>query len=360
MNPLPEHPIDLYRALVSEGLEAITVVDERGIILLENPAAERLTGSGSGVGRCVFDLVHPEDRVRVSEALSRSVVVPESNSRVNYRLRHQDARWVTVESSCHYVDGQTGPLAAIHARDISDVRQLEARLRHAQKLVTLGRMALGVADEFDDAISTIRLHLAAVLEVREGEAPRFGVRAIQKAVADGTALATQLRVFAQTTPVFDERVDVNTVLQEIRLVVAQLWLSVSQSAIHSSVLVDRASLREALTDLVFAFRSAMPPDSVIVLSSANLPVSVAARQLGSRSIDYVVIEVHNTGRGAGSEAGPGAWLFEPAFVKPSSGPIMLSLVILHDVVSYAGGFVEVVSNEHASTTVRVFLPAEIA
>ena len=333
----------------------MTVVDERGRVVFENPAAERLTGYGRANGGSVFDNVHPDDLARVKEAVGRSLSHANEHPRLTYRLRHQDARWVTVESICHRVAGESGLLAVIHSHDISDAQRSLARLRHAQRLVTLGRMAAGVADDLDAAIARITTHLAAVLEMRAGDSTRFGVRAIQAAVADASALAAQLLAFAHTAPACEERVDVNAVLDEVRrLVPGHVWLTVMVSATRSHVLIDRASLRDALTDLVLRFHGAMPPRSVVVVSSANLSASSLPQRSGPRPLDYVILEVQNTGRGA--DAAPDSWLFEPSAVKPSASPVLLSLVILHDIVSAAGGFVEVTSSEHATTTVRVFLP----
>ena len=106
-------------------------------------------------------------------------------------------------------------------------------------------------------------------------------------------------------------------------------------------------------DLVLCFSSAMPVNSVIAISTANAASSAPSRPIGPQPIEYIVIEVQNTARC--SDPDQEARLFEPGG-KPASGPVMLALVILHDVVTYAGGFLEVTCNEQAATTVRVFLP----
>ena len=353
--PFPDPSIDILRSLVDHALDAITIVDERGTIAFENLKAQRLVGWASGLGRSMFDLVHPQDLPRVSETLSHLFVHGEPERDVTYRVRHADGHWVSVSSACHAIGVDHGPFAAVHSLDISDSLHLETRLRHAQKLITLGRLTLAMASDFDEALASIRLQLVSVIHDRVEEPSRFAVRSIQKALSDATALVSQLRIFAHTAPVFAERVEVNMLLRDIRrLLTDHIWLSVTTSATRSDVLIDRNGLREALTDLVLCFGNAMPPNSVIAIGSSNVPAAISNRTFGAPAAEYLVVEVQNTA--SRSTEDEQVHLFEAAGAKPASGPIMLALVILHDVVTYAGGFVEVASNDHLATSVRVFLP----
>src|SRR5262245_48473522 len=351
----PDRPLETYQSLVVHASEAMTLVDADGAIVFENDAARRLVGWTSGVGRSAFDVVHPNDLARVSEAVSHVIAGGGPESGVSYRVRNAEAQWITVRSSFHFVDDDGGPFAAIHAVDIGDQLHLETRLRHAQKLITLGRLTLSMANEFDEALASIRVQLVPVLNDCVTEPPRFAVRRIQKAIADASALVNQLRVFSHTAPVFTERVDVNVLLRDVRRELSEhVWVTLTTTANHADVLIDRSGFREALTDLVLCLGSAMPIHSVIALATANASPSAPSRPFGPSPIEYLVVEIQNTGEGGGSEEE--ARLFEASVAKAASGPIILALVILHDVVTYAGGIIEVTSNQHAATTVRVFLP----
>src|SRR5262245_25069771 len=357
MNTLFADPgIEIFRALVARSLEAMMLVDERGIIAFENLKAQRLVGWTSGLGRGLFDVIHPNDVSRVSESLSHVFAHGEPDGDLTYRLHHAEGRWGSVRSACHIVDTDHGPFAAVHSIDISDSLHLETRLRHAQKLITLGRLTLAMANDFDEALAGIRLQLVSVIHDRVEEPSRFAVRAIQRALSDATALVSQLRVFAHTSPVFTERVDVNMLLRDLRrLLTDHMWLSVSTAAPRSEVLVDRNGLREALTDLAICFGNAMPANSVVSIETSNLPATTSTRQFGSQASEYLVIEVHNTANRT-DEPEEEPHVFDASGVKPAAGPIMLALVILHDVVSYAGGFMEIAANDRLATTVRICLP----
>ncbi|HXI30809.1 MAG TPA: PAS domain S-box protein, partial [Vicinamibacterales bacterium] len=158
-------PIESYRALVAEAAEGITIIDARGTVVFENHAAERLFGWESGVGRSIFEPIHTTNLSRLRQTIGDVISVPELRKQLTVRLRHRDGRWLAVRSTCHALHRDpSAPLVAIHWIDISEYDLLETRLRHAQKLLTLGRMIATVAEDLDVALATIRLHLAALLE----------------------------------------------------------------------------------------------------------------------------------------------------------------------------------------------------
>jgi two-component system, cell cycle sensor histidine kinase and response regulator CckA len=108
-------------------------------------------------------------------------------------------------------------------------------------------------------------------------------------------------------------------------------------------------------NLVMNLRDAMSAGSVVTIYTHNIavPVDDAPDGTGTPPVEFVVVEVSNTGHGRQFFD---AQLFEPAFITSASGVIMLGLVILHDIVAAAGGFVEVGADSSAGSTFRLFLP----
>ena len=143
---------------------------------------------------------------------------------------------------CHAdVDGARYTL--IHARDVSELEHLESRLHHAQKLNVLGRLAAGLADDFEQVIATIRGHLAGVLEQTAVRPALLGLHAMARATEKATTLTRQLRIFVETTPPVFERFDVHTIIEEIRRsTVSEVWLHASLKAAKSTVIADRTGL----------------------------------------------------------------------------------------------------------------------
>jgi len=267
------------------------------------------------------------------------------------RLRHLDGRWLTVRATCHGIETVDAPLAAVHWIDISDYELLETRLRHVQKLLALGRMISTVANDLDAALGTIRLHLVALIESRLDELRRFRLESILRATSAASVVASTLRGYARTAPVVADRIDVNDLLHAIRLQCEnEGWLVTTLNAGRNSVLVDRRCLQDALIDLVRAFHHAMPPDTVVTMTSRTPPSGLPGTPEGT----HVVIEV---GHSRASDA-QDTECFQPWSAKASSGAIMLAIATLEDAVGYFNGSVEVTSTGAAPTAVRVWLPIE--
>ncbi|HMF97741.1 MAG TPA: PAS domain S-box protein [Vicinamibacterales bacterium] len=344
-------PLDVYRSLVADAAEGITIVDPRGTILFENHAAVRLFGWETGIGRRLFDTIHATALTRMRQTINDVVGTPALRKQVTVRLRHRDGRWLMVRATCHRIDPADAPLAAVHWIDISDYDLLETRLRHVQKLLTLGRMISTVADDLDAALGTIRLHLVALIESRLDELRRFRLESILRATSAASVVASTLRGYARTAPIVADRIDVNDLLHAIRLQLEnEGWLVTTLSAGRNSVLVDRRCLQDALIDLVRAFHHALPPDTIVTMTSRTPPSGLP----GTREGTHVVIEVgHSQASNARDTES-----FEPWGVKAATGAIMLAIATLEDAVGYFSGSVEVTSTRPAPSAVRVWLPIE--
>jgi PAS domain S-box-containing protein len=159
VGPQGDHA-EIYRALVAHAFELMTVVDEGGDIVFENGAIERVTGyqMEERVGRSLFDFVHPEDAGRMKEAFDRARAGRGTTPRLDLRTRHRDGRWLPVESIARFIGGDVVH-GLVHSQDVSERNDLRLRLRLAQRLTTLGRLTLGLADDFAKVVATIRAHL---------------------------------------------------------------------------------------------------------------------------------------------------------------------------------------------------------
>ena len=207
-------------------------------------------------------------------------------------------------------------------------------------------------------VATIRAHLRAFKDVETSGSVSIGLRAIVNATETAGTLSRQLQAIGEMTPVFPDQVDVHELLNDVRRHVSdQVWLHVVPKAERSNIRTDRAGLRQGLTNLVLSFRHAMPEGSIVAIATRNVAVPPNPRTPADPDfplIDFIVIEITNTGRGGSEEldwrsvraVGDGA---------DASGAILLSLIILHDIVRYAGGFIEVASTVAGATTVNVYL-----
>jgi two-component system cell cycle sensor histidine kinase/response regulator CckA len=312
-------------------------------------------------GQSLFTIVHPDDVDRVTAGFKAVSVSDEASTNVEFRVRRHDGAWLVLGTVLRGITESGERHFIVHGRDLGSRRQLEARLRHAQKLTKLGRLTITIAYDFDSLISTMRMHVATLLNSSDPSQPvPLALRAIKKAVETSASLTRQLLAFGSTEHVASEAMDMHVLLAEVEIGIRKLvgptpWLKMTPEAARTLVRAERESLQQVTMNLVMNLRDAMPAGSVVTIYTHNItvPVDDTPEAAGTPPVEFVVVEVSNTREGR-QFFDP--QLFEPAFITSASGVIMLGLVILHDIVAAAGGFVEVGADSSAGTTFRLFLP----
>jgi PAS domain S-box-containing protein len=348
---------DFFRELVARAREPMIITDVGGIVRFENGAAALLTGHDAEgrAGRSIFEFIHPDDQPALRAAFDRNRDPRDPATLVDCRIRHLDGRTISTELTVTVIEiGARGKHVLMHLHDVRDRLDLQARLRHAHKLAALGHLTSGVADDLTRVMATIRSQLD---HLPTSEAPPFFLRVVRRAAETGTALAQQLKAFAEMPPPFREQVDVHALITEVRRsITAESWLDVAFEAGHSSARIDRDLLRQGLIDLIVGFSRAMPDGSVVSVTTRNRSIS---RQVAWRSralpVEYLVVEISNTGRGKPSHPHPD---LASILAVPTSAAIVLALVSLDDVCTHAGGYVEVSSNGSGATLVALYVPVQ--
>lgn len=346
---------DIYEALASTATSPALVLDETGRILFANAAMSRLAGAPcqEHVGKNLFDVIHPDEESAVRDAFARARGSRDPAT-FECRIPHRAGHRVPVECALRFVRVGGTPIraAVLHARDLTERSHLHARLRHAQKLASLGQLSAGVADDLAQLLTTVRGQLDR-LNPYETPTP-FALQSIRRSMERAATLAQQMRVFADTAAVPVERIDVHPLVTGLRGPVSEdLWLDLLLEAERTMVRTDRETLRRVLSDLIGGFRDVMPRGSVVSITTRNIAMPVRPGQAGP-SIEYLAIDVANTTRGVPMAAN--RELFEPAGQPPATGAIMLALVVLHDLTAASGGFVEVAANSAGATTIGIYLP----
>jgi PAS domain S-box-containing protein len=117
-----------YRALIENATDIITIVDPDGVIRYKSPSIQRILGYTSDelLGQSSFDFVHPDDRGALRESFWRMSNQPRARSQAQYRFRHKDGSWRTLES---YSSGLIGDPAVggivVNSRDITECKRDE-------------------------------------------------------------------------------------------------------------------------------------------------------------------------------------------------------------------------------------------
>ncbi len=273
---------------------------------------------------------------------------------------------VTVE--VRHVDGRVFELACVptaapqalegrlvQLRDVTQRRELEARLLHAHKMESVGRLAGGVAHDFNNLLTAMigYVDLAAASLPEGGEEHGYLVQALE-AAEQASGLTRQLLAFARRQPVRPSALDANALLERMepllrRLVPGDIEIVTRTGARPAWVLADAGQLEQVLVNLAFHARDAMPGGGRLTVATSREPSATLAGG------EAVVLEVADTG--AGLDAETQAHLFEPFYpTRPGGIGAGLGLATVYGIVQQFGGAMEVVSAPGEGARIRVLLP----
>lgn len=169
-----------FRSLVQNSMDLLSINRPDGTVIYASPAHTRVLGYDPEErrGQNSFDLIHPDDRERVSQAIQQLVQEPDWLATVEYRFRHCDGSWLTLESICtnRLDDPAIGGLV-VNSRDVTKRRQAEEQLRHQalhDSLTELPNRAL-IIDRLESAIARRERHPTRMLAVLFLDLDRFKV-----------------------------------------------------------------------------------------------------------------------------------------------------------------------------------------
>lgn len=339
--------------------EPLIVVDPVGRVSITNPAAATLLG----VPRDEMDGVPLASLVGAATAEDLLTGGDRRGQEVELRARDSDPVAVSVSTRGLVEKGRLVGTVIV-ARDITDERALEERLRESRQLEAIGRLAGGVAHDFNNILTTIQ---GTVALMQEEGALQAGLTAelavIQKEAERAGHLTSQLLSFSRRQLTQPEVVDLNELLHEVRHGLEQilgpsrrLLLEPSDGTVR--VRIDRGQLVQAMTELVRNADEAMGEEGRVRLGLESLDVRDDGPGAGHAPLPpgpYVRIAVADDGRGM--DEATRARVFEPFFTTKTDGPSDgLGLASVYGIVRQAGGHIEVSSRDGAGTVFFIYLP----
>ena len=358
---------ELHRSLFDHHPDAVMLLDTAGRFVKANPACEATIGYPPGeiVGRRFDVLVMPED-LEEAEAHYRAALAGVAQT-FEMPLRHRDGHRVeaSVTSIPVMVGDEVIGVFGI-ARDLAAQRALEAKLLHAQKVEVVGRLAGGVAHDFNNVLTIIQSYAELLrAELPAGSAPREDVAEILRATGRGTALTRQLLAVGRRQAPMPRLLDLNEQLTGLagmlrRLLGAHVTLQTRLAEDLWPVRMDAGQLEQVLINLVVNARDAMPDGGVITLRTYNVEALGApgTAEEGAAPEDHVALVVEDTGVGIPPEVLPR--LFEPFFTTKEPGKgTGLGLPTVFGVVEQSGGRVSVESEPGQGTRFTVHLPRAV-
>ena len=339
-----------------------------------NAASERLYGYSQqeAIGRNLVDLIIPADmKDAVAKEISEMAETGRPIPSGELLLMHKDGSRVPVISH-HTIVTVPGRAQELFCLDVdisarkqaeADKEKLKTQLNQAQKMESVGRLAGGVAHDFNNMLSVILGHTEMALEKLDPATPLFAnLQAVQQAAERSAALTRQLLAFARKQTISPKVIDLNETIEGMlkmlrRLIGENIDLAWLPGKNLAPVKMDPSQIDQILANLCVNSRDAIADVGKITIETAAVAFDEAycAEHAGFVPGEYILLAVSDDGCGIDRETLD--HIFEPFFTtKEQDKGTGLGLASVYGAVKQNNGFINVYSEPGQGTTVRIYLP----
>ena len=362
-----------FRLLVKNSSDSISILGADGFQRYISPAAERITGfSVEELQQKNFtDLIHPEDLPHALSSFEDSIAHPEKILTIRYRHIHKTKGWIHVEATGQSALAEPSVNGVVvSARDITERIQsdeerdrLQAQLNHALKMESVGRLAGGVAHDFNNMLSVILGHAELAMSQISHNHPLYvNLQEIQKSAERSADLTRQLLAFARKQTVVPKVLNLNNTVENTlsmlrRLIGENIQLIWQPGAQPEPVKVDPSQIDQILANLCVNARDAIRGTGTITIETGStiFDASSCGHNVDIVPGEYARLSVSDTGCGMDKETL--ANIFEPFFTTKGMGEgTGLGLATVYGIVKQNHGFIDVHSEPAHGTSFHLYLP----
>jgi PAS domain S-box-containing protein len=315
--------------------------------------------------RTFQDITHPEDLAADLENVRRMITGEIRTYQMEKRYVHARGHLVTVLLNVSLVrDGQGQPRYFIsQIQDITERKRLEARLFESQKMETVGKLAGGIAHEFNSILTAIIGQSELLLgDLPAGSPLTKNATEISKAAGRAAILTRQLLAYGRKQFLQPETLDLNQVIANMEGMFHHLMGGEADTQIIpaldlQAVKADAGQIEQVIMNMTINAHDAMPNGGKLTLETANVsfdPESVR-RYPELKPGNYVMLAITDTGTGMSEEVK--ARVFEPFFSTKGVGQgTGLGLSTCYGIIKQSGGHISVYSEPGRGTTFKIYLP----
>ncbi len=366
-----------YRSLIHSLHENILVIDQDHRVTDINSRALASTGlkREEVLGRSCFEVLHRNNRPcgeLGEECPFQKVLETGKPATCEHIHRHADG-------TMHHAAIQMSPLLDVEgnvshvieaARDVSDLFEahekqaaLQEQLQQSQKMESIGRLAGGVAHDFNNILTGINGYSEMIIDDLEpGDPMRADLQEIKAAGERAAGLTRQLLAFSRKQTISPKVVCPNDILESSqqmlrRIIGEDIDLEFIPAKDLGRIKADPAQLDQILVNLAVNAREATPDGGKLTIETQNVSLDeeFCASHVEAEPGDHIMLAVSDNGQGMDEKTK--SKIFEPFFSsKGSDANTGLGLATVYGIVKQNGGFISVYSELDAGTTFKVYFP----
>lgn len=343
-----------FLALERSG-DSVVITDRNGHIRYVNPAYEELTGYSTQevLGKTPRILKSGKHPPEFYQSIWQTVLSGEVFHAEFVNRKKNGDLYVQEETIAPILDASGAIVGFIsNGRDVTERRHIEKERSQAHKMEALGRLAGGVAHDFNNMLTVVISTCELLLDEDIGEAQHREIKTIKGAAERAAGLTRQLLTFSRPTPDEMEPMDLAALIRGLegmlgRVIGKHVTIEIRTDEAARPILGSKGQLEQVVVNLAANARDAMP-------EGGRLTLSVASG--GTEAEPTTTLVVSDTGQGMSQDVL--SRLFEPFFTtkSPTNGT-GLGLAQTHGIVKRHGGHITVQSEPSKGTTFNLTFPA---
>lgn len=363
---------DEHKAVLNSVGVGVHCIDLDGQIIYENPAAAKMLGYE------ISDLIGKPAHQTIHHTRADGAAYPVGKCHIYATLRdggkrhiseevfwRKDGTSLPIEYTSTPVRDENGHIvgAVVVFTDLTERQRIEARLLQSQKMKMVGRLAGGVAHEFNSILTAIIGQSELLLSEFSPDNPLGkNVREIRHAADRAATLTRQLLAYGRKQILQPEVLDLNRILTEMAstlqfLMGKEVDVRIVTAVGLKTVKIDPGQIQQVIVNLVMNAADAMPNGGQLTLETANITLDedYVRPFPGLKPGDYVMLAITDTGVGMGEEVKARA--FEPFFSTKAVGQgTGLGLATCYGILKQSDGHINVYSEPARGTTFKIYLP----
>ncbi|MBI5341823.1 MAG: PAS domain S-box protein [Deltaproteobacteria bacterium] len=343
-----------------------------GQIVYMNDTGLKLLGASYAaelIGKPIMAFIHPDSRDLIRKRIPQVLEERKRTALIEQKYLKLDGDILEVEAMGLPVLYRNLPAAQVYARDVTKRKEMEEalfrsqeQLRQAQKMEAVGRLAGGVAHDFNNFLTAINGYAELLMaRVQDGDPVPREIAEIRRVGERAAALTRQLLAFSRKQVLMPKVFELNGAVTGVSEMLrgflgANIEFRTSFGENLWPVRADPGQIEQVIMNLAINARDAMAEGGVLSIETQNVvvsePIPVGTGQVPPGS--YVVLTIADTG--CGMDQATMSHLFEPFFTTKEKGKgTGLGLATVYGIVKQSGGFLLVESEKGKGTTFRIYL-----